>query len=261
MSNDAVGDEPQTNVPTPTSAVGGEAAVPEVTPAFHPSSDARPVSTPPAGVMPPSRASWKPSYVFLIATTMLTVVSDIASKQWVKRHFDGMQTARLVRKIEIVPNYVNVIFATNKGGAWGILQGEQEALRRPFFLVVSVAAIVFILSLYRKLLPGQRALRWGLPLVLGGALGNLCDRIFYGWVIDFIDCYVKVRGDERHWPTFNVADVAICIGVGLMAIDMFTTREKKPTAAAERPPVPPTKLELRPELDAASTPASTNGDV
>jgi signal peptidase II len=182
--------------------------------------------------------AWKPSYLFLVVVTVVNLVADVVTKQWIKHHLEAEQGLRAARKIEVIPNYVNLIFATNKGGAWGILQGEAESLRRPFFLVVSVAAIVFILSLYRKLTPGQRALKWGLPLVLGGALGNLVDRILYGWVIDFIDCYTKVGADEKHWPTFNVADIAICVGVGLMAIDMFTSRE----AATTPPPQPPRDL-------------------
>ena len=79
------------------------------------------------------------------------------------------------------------MLAKNRGGAWGLLQSANENVRRPFFLLVSVAAITFIVTLYRRLQPKQRALKWGLPLVLGGALGNVFDRIRYGHVIDFID--------------------------------------------------------------------------
>ena len=79
------------------------------------------------------------------------------------------------------------MLAKNRGGAWGLLQSTSENVRRPFFLLVSVAAIAFIMTLYRRLQPRQRALKWGLPLVLGGALGNVFDRIRYGHVIDFID--------------------------------------------------------------------------
>lgn len=195
-----------------------------------------PESSPSGAAIPPTAdaaPAWKPSYVFLSVVTLVNLVADIGTKQWIKHHFESSHASHAARRIEVIPNYVNLIFATNKGGAWGILQGEQESLRRPFFLVVSVAAIVFILSLYRKLTPGQRALKWGLPLVLGGALGNLVDRILYGWVIDFIDCYTKVGADEKHWPTFNVADIAICVGVGLMAIDMFTSRE--PSSSDAKP--------------------------
>jgi signal peptidase II len=200
------------------------------------------------------------------------LVADLASKQWIKRYFESAPQLRVSRKIEVIKGYMNLIYATNKGGAWGILQGEHESLRRPFFLVVSVAAIVFIISLYRKLTPGQHALKWGLPLVLGGALGNLFDRIVYGWVIDFIDVYTKVGGEEKHWPTFNVADVSICVGVGLMAIDMFTSREKKgdaPSSARNPQPVsggltPASAADLgaglgpRPPREPGSEPPSSN---
>jgi signal peptidase II len=216
-------------------------------------SDQPPSSSSPEPAKGPTSApaGWTPSYVFLAIVTLVNLVADIGTKQWIKRLFETDPVFRAARKIEVVKGSVNLIYATNKGGAWGILQGEQEWLRRPFFLVVSVAAIVFIISLYRRLTPGQRALKWGLPLVLGGALGNLIDRIIYGWVIDFIDCYAKKGtlvyrvlakissggSDEMHWPTFNVADIAICVGVGLMAIDMFTSREKekKKEPAAEAP--------------------------
>jgi len=217
---------------------------------------------PPATTEAPVAPSWKPSYGFLVVVTVVNLVADVASKQWIKHHFEAGFGLRAERKIEVIPNYVNLIFATNKGGAWGILQGEAESLRRPFFLVVSVAAIVFILSLYRKLTPGQRALKWGLPLVLGGALGNLVDRILYGWVIDFIDCYTKVGADEKHWPTFNVADIAICVGVGLMAVDMFTSREvaAKPPAAPPKSAAPrdAAALVAGPPVDAAAPPAATS---
>jgi len=90
------------------------------------------------------------------------------------------------------------------------------------FLFATAAAAVFIISLYRKLEPHQKALKWALPLVLGGALGNLVDRVRYQHVIDFIDPY-------HYWPTFNVADIWIVAGVALMAIDMFTPRPKAVT--------------------------------
>ena len=61
--------------------------------------------------------------------------------------------------------------------------------------------------------------------MLGGALGNLVDRVRYKWVVDFIDCQVTWSGTAHHWPTFNVADIAICVGVGLMAIDMLSGRK------------------------------------
>ena len=270
MSHDALGDEPKPNDELKSSERGVVTDSPEEPAVSTLSTDAM-VSTLSAvvplsadatlsAVVPRPVLSWKPSYVFLIAVTVVNLVLDIGSKQWIKRYFDASHAARAMRKIEVIPKYVNLIFATNKGGAWGILQGEQESLRRPFFLAVSVAAIVFILSLYRKLTPEQRALRWGLPLVLGGALGNLVDRIVYGWVIDFIDCYAVIGADEKHWPTFNVADIAICIGVGLMAIDMFTTRESKAAVVVSDSAAPVTTRVVPEHLDAAGAPSPTNFD-
>ena len=96
--------------------------------------------------------------------------------------------------------------------------------------------------------------------MLGGALGNLVDRIVYGWVIDFIDCYAVVGADEKHWPTFNVADIAICIGVGLMAIDMFTTRESKAAVVVSDSAAPVTTRVVPEHLDAAGAPSPTNFD-
>lgn len=180
-----------------------------------------------------------PSYLFLGLATAITLALDLASKGWAKGHFDGNEGGPTsVVLIDELFSKINLslIYAKNRGGAWGLLQDQSEAVRRPFFLVVSVAAIVFIVSLYRKLTPAQRALKWGLPLVLGGALGNLIDRIRYGFVVDFIDVFFS-REDKPawHWPTFNVADIAICVGVLLMAIDMFTSRPRKKKKASAPP--------------------------
>ena len=164
----------------------------------------------------------RPSFVFLIVVTAITLGADLGSKWWATSRL--LDDPLAVRRVEIIKGYVGLIHARNKGGAWGLLQDESESIRKPFFLVISAAAIIFILSLYRRLTPEQRALKWGLPLVLGGALGNLVDRIRYDHVVDFIDVRIT---KTFTWPTFNVADIAICVGVGLMAIDMFASRSSR----------------------------------
>lgn len=190
----------------------------------------------------------RPSFVFLVIVSIVALVSDIATKLWAEKNLDGYPGI-----VNVWENHVAFVLAKNRGGAWGLLQGTSENVRRPFFLLVSAAAIAFIVTLYRRLQPSQRALKWGLPLVLGGALGNVFDRIRYGHVIDFIDFHFAWRENdhrwfmpstdpkwpliEHHWPTFNVADVAICVGVALMAIDMFTS--KKPKADISVPVIPP----------------------
>ena len=173
-----------------------------------------------------------PRYGFLAVVSLVSLALDLGTKTWAERKLQD-PTGLLPKRIDLVDGFFGFVFAKNKGGAWGLLQDEHESLRRPFFLIISFAAIAFIVSLYRKLAPGQTALKWGLPLVLGGALGNLVDRIRYGYVVDFIDVYVQSGGREHHWPTFNVADIAICVGVGLMALDMFTSKKRaRPAQAA-----------------------------
>jgi signal peptidase II len=173
------------------------------------------------------------SFVFLALVSIFTLGSDVASKTWAERHLDGYPGI-----VEVWKTHVTLVLAKNRGGAWGLLQSTSENVRRPFFLLVSVAAIAFIMTLYRRLQPRQRALKWGLPLVLGGALGNVLDRIRYGHVIDFIDVHLIYKGIEKHWPTFNVADIAICVGVGLMAIDMFASKRGR-FSFLRAPVVPP----------------------
>jgi len=173
-----------------------------------------------------------PSYVFLFVVAGLSLLADIGSKTWAEKHLEAYPGM-----VDIWRDHLTLILAKNRGGAWGLLQTTSESIRRPFFLLVSVAAILFIMTLYRRLQPRQMALRWGLPFVLGGALGNVFDRVRYGQVIDFIDAHARWGGQEHHWPTFNIADVCICVGVGLMAIDMFSN--KRGTAPLRAPRVPP----------------------
>jgi signal peptidase II len=165
------------------------------------------------------------SIAVLIAITVTSLAADLVTKGWAKANLEGVESkSHALRHLEIWKGYVEFIFARNPGGAWSFLRNLPDSLRRPFFLVVSAAAIVFIITIYRRVNRDQWAMKVGLPLALGGAVGNLVDRIRYGWVVDFIDISLKWGGKDHHWPTFNVADIAIVVGVGLMAIDMLRSR-------------------------------------
>lgn len=183
------------------------------------------------------KTTWRRSRVILFASLAGVSLSlDLASKSWAERTLT--RHGLFETTITVVKDHLWFALAYNKGGAWGLLHDAPDALRRPFFVIVSVLAIFFILSLYRKLLDHQWALKWGLPLVLGGALGNLMDRVVRTGVVDFIQYRAEWVGTMNsiihrifpdwvvveYWPTFNVADVAICIGVGLMAIDMIISK-------------------------------------
>jgi signal peptidase II len=179
-------------------------------------------------MMPETPASPRPapSYLFFALISAITAALDLGTKAWASRLVtDGGPRP--------VMTGFNLTLSHNTGGAWGFLHDASPALRMPFFLGVSVLAIVAIAGLYRKLQPSQVALRWGLPLVLGGAVGNLVDRVRFGSVVDFLQVYATIGGQTHFWPTFNVADVAIVIGVGLMGIDLVQqTRGQMTTAKA-----------------------------
>ncbi len=194
-------------------------------------------------------AAQPPTFVFFGGLAAIALLLDVATKAWAEITLSKRNP--LTPSIELVQDHLAFTLAYNKGGAWGLFQNHPEYVRRPFFLLVSLLAIAFIINLYGRLLPGQKALKWGLPLVLGGALGNLSDRIVRSNVIDFIDYQAAwIESMNRliaklvsgwvvtdHWPTFNVADIAICVGVGLMAVDMFTSRRGASTSLAPQPPV------------------------
>lgn len=112
-----------------------------------------------------------------------------------------------------VTSFFNLVLVYNKGAAFSFLS-SQGGWQRYFFTGIAIVAAILITYLIKKNL-GRRLHCWGLTLILGGAVGNLIDRLMYGHVIDFLDFYVK----GWHWPAFNVADIAICVGAGLYILD------------------------------------------
>lgn len=222
---------------------------------------------------PGAAALSRPTFVFFGAVSAVSLFADVATKAWAE--IELSKRTLLDPAIQIIDGHLAFTLAYNRGGAWGLLQNASETIRRPFFLIVSVAAIAFIVSLYGRLGHDQRALKWGLPLVLGGALGNLSDRITRSSVIDFIDYRANWIGTMNdyiarvfggwtvtdHWPTFNVADISICVGVGLMAVDMVTSRRHPPREPPGEAPAgeasPP--LVQSPPPVAAPPPASHGG--
>jgi signal peptidase II len=112
-----------------------------------------------------------------------------------------------------VTSFFNLVLTYNKGAAFSFLAGES-GWQRYFFTAIALGAVVFITYLLKRH-AGQRLFCWALALILGGAIGNVIDRIAYGHVIDFLDFHVN----NWHWPAFNVADSAICVGAALFVFD------------------------------------------
>jgi len=120
----------------------------------------------------------------------------------------------------VIPGFFNLVHVLNKGAAFGFLSDLDAVWRPYFFMAVTALAIVLILHLLRTVSREDKVLFTALGLILGGALGNLADRIRLGAVIDFLDFYVG----QYHWPAFNVADIAISIGAVLLLVSAYRNR-------------------------------------
>jgi signal peptidase II len=163
-----------------------------------------------------------PSYLFFAVVAGVAAVLDLGSKEWASHVLTGFDLAKGgQRTIDVIQGVFDLQYAQNPGGAWSMLRTLPEIWRRPFFLFVSTSASVFITSLYGRIDKSDWAMKWGLPLALGGAVGNLVDRVRHGYVVDFLHFYYERPGKAFHWPTFNVADVWIVVGVLMMAFSLF----------------------------------------
>lgn len=122
------------------------------------------------------------------------------------------------REIVVIPDHWDYQYTRNPGAAFSFLADLDDKYRAPFFIIVSFIAVFAIFWILRGVALQQQLLVWALALLCGGAIGNLIDRILYQYVIDFI---VWKWTNEYRWPTFNLADSFIVIGVSLMFIEMI----------------------------------------
>lgn len=133
----------------------------------------------------------------------------------------------LHQSIELLRDFAHITYVRNPGAAFGIL--ANHSLRLPFFILVSLVAAAGILWYLRKEAEDAPRQQLALGLIFSGAIGNLIDRIRFGEVIDFID----VHWYQYHWPAFNVADSAICVGVGLLLFDSWCEERRKKNMSKE----------------------------
>jgi signal peptidase II len=146
------------------------------------------------------------SQLSLLSTALVITALDQVVKRVV------VNTMELGQSIDVVGSVVRLTRTSNTGGAFGLLRGQGS-----WFVVVSAVAALAIAVMSRQIARGRRIERIAFGLILGGAVGNLIDRIRLGSVIDFID----VGGSAYRWPAFNVADSGITIGVTLLAITLI----------------------------------------
>ena len=162
------------------------------------------------------RWPWRYSLLLFVAGSV--VLLDQITKVWVDR------TIRIYDSQTIIPGILDLYYIRNSGAAFGFLSGSQAGFRIPFFILVSVVAVGIILFLFYKLEDSEVMMPVALSLVLGGAIGNLVDRIRLGEVIDFILFHYKAF----RWPAFNVADIAITVGVFLLVLRIFFFERGEP---------------------------------
>lgn len=153
----------------------------------------------------------KPKYRPVVIISSIVLVLDQATKALVHGQM------ALYQSIEIIPNFFHLTYLRNTGAAFGLMAGNRSALRIVFFFLVSAVAIGCIFYLLKNLRSGQTPWVVSLSSILGGAVGNLIDRLRLGEVIDFLDFHWYTW----HWPAFNVADSAITIGVMFLAYQMI----------------------------------------
>lgn len=157
--------------------------------------------------------------VHYLALAATVIVLDIWTKALVLARIDLHET------LPIIPNFFQLVHVRNTGAAFGIGANASSRLV-PLLLNVGAIAVFFVVVVYAmRSAVTDRLLQTGLHLILGGAIGNLLDRFRFGYVVDFLDVYVGTK----HWPAFNVADSAICIGIALLFLDM---RKKPETESA-----------------------------
>jgi len=130
----------------------------------------------------------------------------------------------LYETVAIMP-YFNLTMAHNHGAAFSFL-AQAGGWQRWFFTVLALVISTVLVVWLAKLKPEAKLEAISLSLVIGGAIGNVIDRIYYGYVIDFLDVYIG----NSHWPAFNVADAAICIGAVLLIIDSFKSEPESQTS-------------------------------
>ncbi len=148
-------------------------------------------------------------YRLLAITSIIILILDQATKLYIDANF------RLHESVPVIRGLFNLTYVRNKGAAFGIF--ADSSIRIPFFITVSIVAMLGILWYINRIRQDQKLAAFALSLVFSGALGNLVDRIRLGEVIDFLDVFWK----RYHWPAFNVADSAITIGVALLFIEMW----------------------------------------
>ena len=160
-----------------------------------------------------------------LLVALCVVLLDQASKEWVRGAFS------LHESVPVIPGFFHLTYVRNTGAAWGLFSGQNIALS-----ALALVMLAVLVAFRRKILPPGRVHRVALGLLCGGIVGNLFDRLRLDYVVDFLDFFVR----SSHFPAFNVADSAICIGVGIYVLGtLLVQAPDSAPAAREEPPETP----------------------
>jgi signal peptidase II len=159
---------------------------------------------------------------------LFLVVAIVALDQATKAIVD--RSMLLNHSVPVIDGIFSLTYIRNTGAAFGFLARSGEFFRRTFLIGFSIAAIGFIVVMLRRLPQHEKLLTVALGFILGGAIGNLIDRLLYGEVIDFLDFYWSYH----HWPAFNVADSFITVGVVVILFRLALAKGDDPFAPRER---------------------------
>ncbi|MGH7230621.1 MAG: signal peptidase II [Nitrospiraceae bacterium] len=162
-------------------------------------------------------------YATLAAISVTTVILDQASKSNI------MQTMRLHESIPIIPDFFSLTYIRNPGAAFGLLASSSHGFRLIFFGITSLFALGLLGMIFFRLRQDDWIGQLSIAGILGGAIGNLLDRVRFGEVIDFLDFFVN----GYHWPAFNVADAAISVGVFFLILH-FALDKKEETGVLQQ---------------------------
>ena len=162
-------------------------------------------------------------YAIFLSVSFAILALDQATKLMIHTSF------YLGEKKVIIPNFFNLTYVKNTGGVFGLFASSPSTIRQLLFLILPVLAFVLITSIVHKLPDKERLQLFSFSFIFGGALGNYVDRIHFGYVVDFLDFYIK----DYVWPTFNVGDMAIVIGVFSAMALIYITEHKAKKAEPE----------------------------
>jgi len=155
---------------------------------------------------------------------LIVLVLDLVTKMAIDAHLSYSD------RIPIIPGFFYLTHVRNTGAAFGMFADAPQVYRLIFFISVSLIAVGIIVAYLRKLAPGDRLAALALGLILGGAVGNLIDRIFRQEVVDFLH-FRLWRGYS--WPDFNVADSAIVVGVGLLVLELLASEGEQRSSTGD----------------------------